>query len=345
MSENMQKSSQYRPLRFAVVGCGHIGIRHISVLNSEPEAQLVAICDTDPNKLDRSVVDHSSIEKFTDYNTMLKEIEFDVVCICTPHALHAEMSISAAKAKVHILVEKPMGLSVSQSEKMIQVAEENEVRLFVVKQNRYNDPIKITHKALSENRLGKIFMVQCNVMWNRNQAYYRQSPWRGKKGSEGGALHTQVSHFLDLLVWWFGNIKQSKTIMDTLNHDIEIEDAGVSALRFESGVIGSLLWTTCVYNVNYEGSITIIGEKGTIKIGGKYLNEIEFWDVQSYPLPTDIEFNDLPNKYGTYQGSSSNHDKLIHSLVPQIIQNRKGVVEGEEGLKTIRAIEKIYQNA
>ncbi|MGB6152092.1 MAG: Gfo/Idh/MocA family oxidoreductase [Pricia sp.] len=332
-------------LKFAVVGCGHIGKRHVSVISAEADAQLVAVCDTDSEKLGIEAVTASGAKTYTDFQQMLAEADFDVICICTPHGLHANMSIAAAKAGKHILVEKPMGLSVSESEEMIRVAEEEGVRLFVVKQNRYNTPIKLTQKALNENRLGKIFMVQCNVMWNRNQAYYRQSPWRGKKDSEGGALHTQVSHFLDLMVWWFGEIKESKTIMDTLNHDIEIEDAGVSALRFESGVIGSLFWTTCVYNGNYEGSITIIGEKGTIKIGGKYLNEIEFWDVQSYPLPADQEFDDKPNEYGTYQGSSSNHDQLIHSLISQIIEDRRGVVEGEEGMKTIKAIEKIYQNA
>lgn len=332
-------------LKFAVVGCGHIGKRHVSVISAETDARLVAVCDTDSEKLSIEAVTASGAKTYTDFQQMLATEDFDVICICTPHGLHASMSIAAAKAGKHILVEKPMGLSVSESEEMIRVAEEEGVRLFVVKQNRYNTPIKLTQKALNENRLGKIFMVQCNVMWNRNQAYYQQSPWRGKMDSEGGALHTQVSHFLDLMVWWFGKIKESKTIMDTLNHEIEIEDAGVSALRFESGVIGSLFWTTCVYNVNYEGSITIIGEKGTIKIGGKYLNEIEFWDVQSYPLPADLEFDDKPNEYGTYQGSSSNHDQLIHSMVSQIIENRRGVVEGKEGLKTIEAIEKIYKNA
>ena len=332
-------------LRFAVVGCGHIGKRHISVICNEEDALLAAVCDIDIEKMKLDDISENGVVSYTDFERMLEDSDFDIICICTPHGLHAQMSRKSAMAKKHILVEKPMGLSVAESEEMIRTAEENKVRLFVVKQNRFNTPIKLTHKALRENRLGKIFMVQCNVMWNRNQDYYKQSSWRGKKLSEGGALHTQVSHFIDLMVWWFGTIKESKTIMDTLNHDIEIEDAGVSALRFENGVIGSLFWTTCVYNVNYEGSITIIGEKGTIKIGGKYLNEIEFWDVQSYPLPTDQEFVDKPNEYGTYQGSSSNHDQLIHNLISQIIEDRKGVVEGEEGMKTIKAIEKIYQSS
>ncbi|GAA0871325.1 Gfo/Idh/MocA family oxidoreductase [Gangjinia marincola] len=334
-----------KELNFAVIGCGHIGKRHIKIIEETVGANLKAICDIKEEILFDLAEDIPDVVTYTSFDHLLDHEELDVICICTPHALHAPMSIKAAEAGHHILVEKPMALDSEQSKKMIEVAKENNVRLFVVKQNRYNTPILHVNKAIKEGKLGKLFMVQCNVMWNRHQEYYNQSPWRGKKASEGGALQTQVSHFLDLLVWWFGNITEAKTIMDTLNHDIEIEDCGVSALRFENGAIGSLLWTTCVYNVNYEGSITIIGEKGTIKIGGKYLNELEFWDVQSYPVPTDLEFDDKPNEYGTYQGSSSNHDKLIVELIDHITDSRKGVVEGDEGLKSIQAIETIYQNA
>jgi len=330
-------------LKFAIVGCGHIGQRHIKVINAEANAHLMAVCDINPETQKKIMEAFPDLEVYNDYQKMLEIADFDIICICTPHGLHASMSIEAAKAGKHILVEKPMALNCDESEKMIQVAKDNNVRLFVVKQNRYNAPILLTSKAIAEKRLGKIFMVQCNVMWNRHDEYYQQSSWRGKKLTEGGALHTQVSHFLDLLVWWFGDLKHAKTIIKTLNHQIEIEDCGVSALNFDSGVIGSLFWTTCVYNSNYEGSITIIGEKGTIKIGGKYLNEIEFWDVQSYPLPVDIEFEDQPNNYGFYQGSSSNHDKLINELIHQVIQDRKGVVEGEGGIRSIKAIEKIYK--
>lgn len=329
-------------IKFGVVGCGHIGQRHIAVIEAEQQTEIVAICDVNQDILKKLSEKYPQVSTYTDYERMLSDASIDIVCICTPHGLHAIMSIQAAYAKKHILVEKPMALSCLESERMIQAAEENNVSLYVVKQNRYNAPILLTKKTLDDGRLGRIFMVQCNVMWNRQDAYYAQSPWRGKKHLEGGALQTQVSHFLDLLVWWFGSIQEAKTIIDTLNHKIEIEDCGVSALRFKNGVIGSLLWTTCVYNVNYEGSITIIGEKGTIKIGGKYLNKIEFWDVMSYPMPEELEFDDAPNQYGSYQGSSSNHDKLINSLVEQIINSRKGVVEGSEGLKTIQAIETIY---
>ncbi len=332
-------------LKFGVVGCGHIGQRHLAVIHAEPHAELVALCDTDPEKVAQFTDQYPSVQGYHSCEQMLAEADIDIISICTPHGWHANMSIQAARAKKHILVEKPMALSSRESQEMIDAARQHKVKLYVVKQNRYNVPIMLTKRALDERKLGKVFMVQCNVMWNRHQAYYEQSSWRGKKQLEGGALQTQVSHFLDLLVWWFGTIKEAKTIMDTLNHAIEIEDCGVSALRFENGTIGSLLWTTCVYNVNYEGSITIIGEKGTIKIGGKYLNQIEFWDVQSYPMPTELDFADQPNEYGQYQGSSSNHDKLINNLIDQIIDRRQGMVEGEEGMKTIQAIETIYGHA
>ena len=330
-------------LKFAVVGCGHIGKRHIKVITNNENAELIAVCDIERNQLSGIEEFLKDIDYFQDYEQMLKNSEADIICICTPHGLHAEMSILAADYKKHVLVEKPMSLESKKGALMIEAAKKNNVKLYVVKQNRYNTPIFLTNRALNEGKLGKVFMVQCNVMWNRNDAYYEQSSWRGNLKTEGGALYTQVSHFLDLLIWWFGDIEEAKTILDTLNHKIEIEDCGVSALKFNSGVIGSLNWTNCVYNSNYEGSITIIAEKGTIKIGGRYLNEIEHWDVNSYPLPLDVEFQDKPNSYGSYQGSSSNHDVLMNDLVLQIINDRKGVVEGEEGLKSIEAIEKIYK--
>jgi UDP-N-acetyl-2-amino-2-deoxyglucuronate dehydrogenase len=333
-----------KKIKFAVVGCGSIGKRHIAVLDAEPNAELVAICDIDEKKCIELSKLYGNIIYYTDFNQMLENCDIEIVNIATPHGLHSSMCIAAANSKINILVEKPMALKSDDCKLMIEAAEKNNVKLFVVKQNRYNTPIALTKNAIESGKLGKIFMTQCNVMWNRHQEYYNESDWRGQLKLEGGALHTQVSHFIDLLIWWFGDIIQAKTIIDTLNHKIEIEDCGVSALKFNSGVIGSLLWTTCAYNKNFEGSITILGEKGTIKIGGKYLNKIEHWDVQSYPLPDNIDFEDTPNNYGKYQGTSSNHDKLIHDLVDLFAQNRKGIVEGTEAIKTVEAIELIYKN-
>ena len=329
-------------VKFAVVGCGSIGKRHIAVIDAEPQAELVAICDIDEKKCIELSKLYGDVKYYTSYESMLNEVNVDILSIATPHGLHASMTIQATNAKRNVLVEKPMALNSNDCKTMIDSANKNNVKLFVVKQNRYNTPIALTKTAIESGKVGRIFMTQCNVMWNRHQEYYNESDWRGKKDLEGGALHTQVSHFIDLLIWWFGDIIEAKTIVDTMNHQIEIEDCGVSSIKFKSGVLGSLFWTTCVYNKNFEGSIAIIGEKGTIKIGGKYLNKIEYWDVQSYPLPDDIEFEDAPNNYGKYQGTSSNHDKLITNLVELFAQNRKGIVEGTEAIKTIEGIERIY---
>ncbi|MFT7611296.1 MAG: UDP-N-acetyl-2-amino-2-deoxyglucuronate dehydrogenase [Parvicellaceae bacterium] len=338
---NFIRTYNTKKMKFAVVGVGHIGKRHVAVIDAEESAELVAICDIDEEKC-KEQAELYNLKYYTDYEQMLESEDFDMISIATPHGLHAEMSILAARHKKHILVEKPMALTTEDSKLMVSIAKEENVKLFVIKQNRFNIPIKLTKDALDLKKLGKIYMVQCSVLWNRHKGYYADSSWKGKKQLEGGALHTQVSHFLDLLVWWFGDVVEAKTITDMLHHDIEFEDCGVSSLKFKSGVIGSLNWTTAVYNKNYEGSITIIGEKGTIKIGGKYLNKIEYWDVQSYPLPDDIDFTDKPNLYGKYQGSSSNHDKVVHELILSLSEKQKGIVEGLEGIKTIEAIETIY---
>lgn len=332
-------------IKFAVVGCGNIGKRHMTIIHDEPRAELVAFCDCDASVCRMLSEQYPGVTWYTDYDTMLREVACDVINICTPHGLHAEMSIAASEAKHHSLVEKPMALTSSDCNAMILAAKSNGVQLMVVKQNRFNVPIALTKQALDSGMVGKIFMVQANVLWNRHEGYYKDSLWRGKKNLEGGALHTQASHFIDLLIWWFGEVVDTQAKISTKNHQIDIEDCGTALLTFDSGVMGTLNWTTCVYNKNYEGSITIIGENGTIKIGGQYLNKIEFWDVRSFPLPEDAQFIDKPNSYDKYQGSSSNHDKVIDSVVSELLHERHNVVEGDEGIRTIKAIELIYQSA
>lgn len=333
-------------IRFAIVGCGAIGSRHAAVIDAEPRAEITALCDIDSTKLERlRELYGMEIAVFTDYRRMLAETDASVVNICTPHGLHATMAIEAADAGKHILVEKPMALTTRDAENMIHAAEKNNVHLMVVKQNRYNVPIALTKQALDSGKMGRIFMTQCDVLWNRHEGYYRDSNWRGRKDLEGGALFTQASHFIDLLIWWFGDVVSVNSDIMTKNHDIEIEDCGTALMRFSSGVMGTMNWTTCVYNKNYEGSITIIGENGTIKIGGQYLNKIEYWDVQSMPLPEDIAFIDEPNLYGKYQGTSSNHSRVVEDVVAKLLKERHNVVEGDEGFRSIDAIEKIYRSA
>ncbi len=333
-------------IKFAIVGCGSIGKRHIAVLDAEPEAEIVAICDVDEKKCIEQSLLYQNFPYYTSYEKMLSEIEADVINVVTPHALHAPMAIEALNRKFNVLVEKPMALTMADCHAMNDAARKNNMKLWVVKQNRHNVPVKLAKDAIDKGMLGKIFMIKCDILWNRYQGYYDESPWRGKKSEEGGALFTQASHFIDLLVWWCGDVVEVKAFMETQNHNIETEDSGNAVLKFSSGALGSLNWTTCVYNKNYEGSITIVGEHGTIKIGGQYLNKIEFWDVRGYPLQEGIEFTDKPNAYGKYQGTSSNHDKVVKTII-ETLKHKDGAVdavEGFEGMRCVDAIEKMYNS-
>jgi predicted dehydrogenase len=332
-------------VRFAIVGCGSIGKRHVAVLDKEPNAEIVAICDIDESKCLELKELYGDIPHFTNFEEMIGTVQIDIINIVTPHALHASMTIKACEKGINVLVEKPMALSVEDCTNMNEAAKRNNVKLWVVKQNRFNVPVKLTNDVIKKGRLGKIFMIKCNILWNRYQGYYDDSPWRGKLSEEGGALFTQASHFIDLLIWWCGEVETVKCHLETQNHKIETEDSGAAVINFDSGTIGVLTWTTCVYNKNYEGSITIIGERGTIKIGGKYLNKIEYWDVEGYPLNDNIDYSDKPNSYGKYQGTSSNHDKVISAIVSNlnIEKNNDSVVSGFEGMRSIKAIEKIYE--
>lgn len=334
-----------KKIKFAIVGIGNIGRRHMAVIDADENALLVAICDTDESMCQKQSSLYDDLKYYTDYEKMIEEVDVDIISICTPHSMHCDMTVKAADKGFHVLVEKPMALNNVDADRMIKSAQINNVHLFVVKQNRFNVPVKLAKEAIDQNKLGKIYMVQCNVLWNRNVEYYTNSNWRGEMSEEGGALFTQVSHFIDLMVWMFGDVTSAKSSIKTMKHNIGVEDCGTSMIEFESGALGSVIWTTNVYNKNYEGSITIIGEKGTIKIGGAYLNQIDFWDVESYPLSNNINFADLPNNYGKYQGTSSNHDKVIAEVVKKLNKEDSSTVDGEEGKKSISAIELIYNNA
>jgi len=331
-----------KPIQFAIAGCGNIGKRHLAVTDAEEKAEIVALCDTSAQKAQHYSELYGNIPAYTDYAQMLRETEAEVVSICTPHHLHKEMAIAAAEAGKHILCEKPMALTPADCDAMIAAADRNQVGLWVVKQNRYNVPIQLTAGALQEGYLGRIFLVKCDVLWNRHQGYYNDSPWRGHKATEGGALFTQVSHFIDLLVWWFGDVESARTQLRTQNHAIDFEDTGVSILDFPGGTMAELTWTTNVFNKNFEGSLTIIGEQGTIKIGGRYLNKVDFWDVEGYPLPENINYVDTPNVYDKYQGTSSNHHKVIRNLCAKMHNEEYSLVDGREGKRTVSAIEAIY---
>ncbi len=327
---------------FCIVGFGSIGRRHAAVLEEESDAFLGGIADVNDEALEKAKENFPSVPCFSDIGTMLACVKCDILIIATPHDSHASLTVEACNLGVNVLVEKPMAITADECDRMNEAAKKNGVNLWVVKQNRFNIPVQLTKDALENKRLGEIFMVKCDILWNRFPGYYNESPWRGSASKEGGALYTLGSHFIDLLLWWFGDIEAASGFSDLKTHDIDFEDIGMASLKFQSGALGQLNWTTCVYNKNYEGSITIIGEKGTIKIGGKYLNKIEYWDVEGYPLSEGVEYVDKPNLYGKYQGTSSNHDQVIRALCQKITLDQAEIVDGIEARRTIVATERIY---
>lgn len=331
-------------LKFAIVGCGRIAERHAEQISRM--AVLEAVCDKVGLKANR-IGQKSGSKVYTDFDEMLiSENDLDVISICTPNGLHAEQSIKAFRKGFHVLCEKPMAISVYDCGEMIKEAERANKRLFVVKQNRYNPPVHALKRALDENRLGKILSLQLNCFWNRNTDYYSQSDWKGTLKFDGGTLFTQFSHFIDLLYWMFGDIKRVESIAKNLNHGkiIEFEDTGVVIMEFYNGIIGTINYTINSFEKNMEGSLTIFGEHGTVKIGGQYLNELEYQNIKDFKI-TDLPEGKPPNNYGQYVGSMSNHDKVYENVIDVLLNNGTIGTNGFEGLKTVEIIDKIYTSA
>jgi UDP-N-acetyl-2-amino-2-deoxyglucuronate dehydrogenase len=331
-------------LNFALIGCGRIGLRHAEHINNV--GKLIAVCDIDNNKADE-IGDKYKATIYNDLRKLLaNEPSVDVVSICTPNGLHAEQTIMSLRTGFHVLCEKPMSISVPDCGQMIQEAEKANKRLFVIKQNRFNPPVAELKKLIDNNQLGKIFSVQLNCFWNRNPQYYNTSDWKGTKKLDGGTLYTQFSHFVDLLYYLVGDVKEVAAFTDNFNHvdEIEFEDTGVIALKFYNGALGTINYTVNSFAKNMEGSITIFAENGTIKVGGQYLNELEYQSISNFKIENLPEGNP-PNQYGQYVGSMSNHDKVYENIVD--VLNNGGVISTNsfEGLKTVEIIDKIYNAA
>ena len=271
-------------VRFAIIGCGRIAQRHAQHIANN--GVLVAVCDIEKEKA-QSLGEQYGARVYTDLETLLHEENgnFEVAAICTPNGLHAEHSIAALKAGFHVLCEKPMAINVHDCGEMIKTAEATNRRLFAIKQNRFNPPVAEVKRLIDEGRLGKILSVQLSCFWNRNTDYYANS-WKGTKALDGGTLFTQFSHFVDLLYWMIGDVKRAQGFGGNLAHQgiIEFEDTGVVALEFYNGAIGTINYTVNSFGGNMEGSLTIFGEKGTVKIGGQYLNELEYQRIDNYKI-------------------------------------------------------------
>lgn len=330
-------------IKFGIIGCGRIAQRHAEHILSKGE--LAAVCDNVKGKADEFAKRFHAKAYYTIEDLLSTEKGIDVISICSPNGLHAEHSIKSLTAGFHVLCEKPMAISVYDCGRMIQAAEMANKRLFAIKQNRYNPPVALLKKLIDEGRLGKILSLQLSCFWNRNPDYYKSS-WKGTRDMDGGTLYTQFSHFVDLLYWMIGDVKQVQAFMGNLAHKntIEFEDTGVVILEFQSGTIGTINYTVNSFEKNMEGSLTVFGEKGTVKIGGQYLNELEYQHIAGYKVE-NLPAGNQPNNYGTYVGSMSNHDKVYDNLIDVLQNNATITTSAYEGLKTVEIIEKIYKAA
>ena len=328
-------------IKFAIVGCGRIGSRHAEHINNKGE--LKAVCDIDFSKaLDLSNKYNTKV--FSTLEDLINSnLDIDVISICSPNGLHAEQTILALNAGFHVICEKPMALNVYDCGEMIKKAEKVNKRLFIVKQNRFNPPVDALKKIIEENILGKITSVQLNCFWNRNSEYYTSSDWKGTKKLDGGILFTQFSHFIDLLYWMIGDVLDVKAFSNNFSHnEIEFEDTVTAILKFYNGTIGTANFTINSFDKNMEGSIVLFGEKGTVKIGGQYLNELEYQMIKGYKIE-NLPTGNPANNYGKYFGSMSNHDKVYDNVIEVLTNNGIIATNGFEGLKTVEIIDKIYR--
>ncbi|MEO5364944.1 MAG: Gfo/Idh/MocA family oxidoreductase [Magnetococcus sp. WYHC-3] len=336
--------SQATPLNIALIGCGRIGGRHVGHITSM--ARLAAVCDVVPERAE-AIGRAQGVPWYADTASLFREQagSIDVAAVCTPNGWHARNAIEAFKAGCHVLVEKPMAITVAECGEMIKAGERASRRLFVVKQNRYNPPVEALKKLLDAGTLGRVYSVHLNCFWNRNAQYYQDS-WKGTRAMDGGCLYTQFSHFIDLLYWLVGDVKEARAFTDNFCHQdtVEFEDAGVVALRFHNGTLGSVNFTINSHGKNMEGSLTLFCEHGTVKIGGQYLNELEYQNIRDHVIQGLAEGRP-PNQYGHYVGSMSNHDMVYRNLIDTLTGHAVIGTAGYEGLKTVEIIDKIYTAA
>ena len=327
-------------LKFAIAGCGKIAPRHAA--EAVKHGQLVAVCDIIDKRADDLAREYTANAYYSIDDLLQKENNIDIVAVCTPNGLHAAHSIKALQRGAHVLCEKPLCILSSDAVKMIDEAKKADRKLFVVKSTRYNPALTTLKKTIEENKLGVIYSFQLNCFWNRPPAYYADS-WKGDKTLDGGTLYTQFSHYIDALLWLLGGIKKISGFRKNYAHQniIEFEDTGVVSIEMENGMIGGLNWSVNTFQKNMEVSLSIIAEKGSLRIGGEYMNKIEY--QLSGQDQADVLATGNANDYGFYKGSMSNHDKIYENLVKALNDDNHPFANALDGLRTVEAIEKIYK--
>lgn len=331
-----------RKIRFAVVGCGRIAKNHLDALESHKDrAELVAVCDKDPTALS-AARKRTGVPGYASLSALLQETDADVVVLATPSGLHASQAVEIAEAGRHVMTEKPMATRWEDGKRMVQACDKARVRLFVVKQNRRNATLQLLKRAVEQKRFGRIYMVNINVFWTRPQAYYDSAAWRGTWEFDGGAFMNQASHYVDLLDWLIGPIESIHAYTGTLARDIEVEDTGVLSVKWRSGALGSMNVTMLTYPKNLEGSITIIGEKGTVRVGGVAVNEIQHWEFSE---PHEDDEKVKQSSYETTSVYGLGHPLYYDNVINVLRGEATPETDGREGLKSLEVIIAAYLSA
>ncbi len=330
-------------ITFAVVGFGHIGRRHATIISGHPDCQLVAIVEPNKEALKHELYPEN-IPSFSTIEEMYASgIQPAIVNIAAPNGLHCQLAKQALVNKSNVVIEKPMGLTKAECEEVVFTSLQMSRQVFVVKQNRYSPPSKWLKEVVSSKTIGEVLMVQVNCYWNRDDRYYKPGGWKGTLGLDGGVLFTQFSHFIDIMYWVFGDIKNIHSSFRNFNHqkNTEFEDSGLVQFEFVNGGLGCINFSTSVWDTNMESSITIVGTKGSLKIGGQYMNEIEYCHIQDYEMP-ELAPTNPPNDYGPFKGSAANHHYVIENVVNTLSGRDTITANALEGLKVVDIIERIY---
>lgn len=329
-------------IRIAVIGCGRISKNHFaSIERHKDQLELVAVCDENTETLAEHSKTHG-VPGYENFEHLLRECPCDMVALCTPSGMHARQALLAARYGRHVMTEKPMATRWQDALRMVEACDAANVRLFVIKQNRSNATLQLLKRAVDERRFGRIHLVHMNVFWTRPQAYYDSARWRGTWEMDGGAFMNQASHYVDLLDWLIGPVADIQAMTGTLSRDIEVEDTGVLNLRWRSGALGSMAVTMLTYPKNLEGSITIIGEKGTVRVGGVAVNEIQLWDFAE-PMPYDTEIQTA--SYETTSVYGFGHPLYYKNVIDTLRGKADPETDGREGLKSLELIIAAYVSA
>lgn len=337
---NNYKNISNRKIKASLVGCGRISENHLKALERYEDAiELVDICDTNLEALERVGKKYPNVNRYTSLSEMLLQSLSDLVILCTPSGLHSRQAVEVATSGRHVITEKPMATRWGDGLKMVEVCDEFNVRLFVVKQNRHNQTLVALKQAIEQKRFGKIYTVAVNVFWTRPQEYYDSAEWRGTWEFDGGAFMNQASHYVDLLDWLVGPVESVMAYTATQSRSIQVEDGGVAALKWRSGALGTLNVTMLTYPSNLEGSITIIGETGTVRIGGVAANKIEHWSFLN-AVSSDEQIIDLSYEVSSVYGSGHMH---YYQNVINVLQGKSTpFTDGREGLKSLEILIALY---